>query len=265
MRERERANGLNTLLVLVSVSVLFFFLFGRVVTKQLLFQPGPASYEADDSILLIKSSEDTQLAVFWGPTPGATKTVFYFHGNAEDLGQVGFILNNYRLQGVNVLSFDYRGFGLSEGTASEENCYADANAVLDYAIAHLGVDPKKVILHGRSLGGGVAMELATERGAMGLILESAFLSAYRLYLPVTWVPGDKFVNAKKAPRVSCPTLVVHGKNDKVVSFSHGEELASLVPPQFVKTLWVDGVGHNDLVDRASVKYWAAIRGFLAGF
>lgn len=264
MRERERKNGFNTLLVLGSVCVLFFFLFAQVVTKQLLFRPGPASYAADDSIIMIPSADDTQLAAFWGPVPGASKTVFYFHGNAEDLGHINFILSNYRLQGVNVLSFDYRGYGLSEGTPTEKTCFKDANTVLDYAIANLGVDPENVVLHGRSLGSGVAMELAVERGAKALVLESAFLSVYRLYLPLTWVPGDKFVNAKKAPKVTCPTLLIHGKEDTLVDFFHGEELAALIPTEQVKTLWVEGAGHNDLMDRASVKYWASIRGFLSG-
>lgn len=263
MRERERKNGLNTVLVLISVCVLFFFLFAQVVTKQLLFRPGPASYEVSDSIIPIPSKDDTQLAVFWGPSPGAERTVFYFHGNAEDLGHVNFILNSYRLQGVNVLSFDYRGYGLSEGTPSEKNCYADANTVLDYAVANLGVDSEKVIYHGRSLGGGLAMEMAVERGAIGLVMESAFLSVYRLYLPLSWVPGDKFVNAKKASKVECQTLVIHGRRDELVEFFHGEELASLIDPDLVKTFWVDRAGHNDLMSRASAEYWGAIRGFLA--
>ena len=263
MRERERRNGFNTLLVLISVCVLFFFLFAHVVTRELLFVPGPASYGANESIVMIEAEDGTPLAVFWGPVAGAKRTVFYFHGNGEDLGQVGFILNNYRLQGVNVLSFDYRGYGLSEGSPSERLCYADANSVLDYAIANLGVDPRAVVFHGRSLGGGVAMELATERDAEGLILESTFLSVFRLYLPMSWVPGDKFVNFKKAPKVSCPTLIVHGRQDRVVPFEHGVELAALIPDGLAKTLWVDGVGHNDLVDRASSEYWASIRGFLA--
>lgn len=264
MRERERKNGFNTLLVLISVCVLFFFLFAQVVTKQLLFRPGPASYEADESIRFVQSEDDTRLAVFWGPVPGASKTVFYFHGNGEDLGQTGFVLNNYRLQGVNVLSYDYRGYGLSEGSPSEKNCYKDARTVLDYAVANLGVDAERVVFHGRSLGGGIAMELATTRPAMGLIMESAFLSAYQVYLPLTWVPGDKFANSKKAGKVSCPTLVIHGKEDQVVGFFHGEELAERLPSELTKTFWVEGVGHNDLVDRASSRYWASIRSFLGG-
>ena len=262
-RDRERRGGLNTILILVSVCVLFFYLFANVVVRQHLFVPGPPSYQMDDALRLIPAEDGTQLAVFWGEVPGAQKTVFYFHGNAEDIGDIAFILNSYRLQGVNVLCFDYRGYGLSGGTPSEKNVIADANWVLDHAVANLGVDPEKVILHGRSLGGGIAMELAVERGAAGLILESTFLSIYRLYLPMQRVPGDRFVNFRKAPDLECPTLVMHGRSDQVVPFSHGEELASLVPEELVKTHWFERAGHNDIQSRAGASYWAVIRAFLA--
>lgn len=265
MRTREARNGLNSLLVLISVCVLFYFLFGNVVTKQLMFVPGPASYDADtDGIRLIEAEDGTQLAVFWGSAYGAKRTVFYFHGNAEDLGNVSFILNNYRLQGVNVLSFDYRGYGLSGGSASERLCYADAERVLEYAVSDLGIQLEEVVFHGRSLGSGVAMEMATRHATAGLILESAFLSAYRLYLPLKGVPGDKFTNFKKADEVDCPTLLVHGMRDQVVPFEHGEELSELLDPELVKTLWLPRAGHNDVLAVASSEYWAGIRGFLAG-
>lgn len=254
---------MNTILVMVSVSVLFFYLFANVVVKQNLFVPGPSSYGPDASILMVPAEDGTKLAVFWGESPGAERTVFYFHGNAEDIGDVAFILNSYRLQGVNVLCFDYRGYGLSEGVATEKNAFSDAITVLDYAIAHFGVDPKQLVLHGRSLGGGVAMELAIERGAAGLILESTFLSVYRLYLPMEWLPGDKFANFRKAPELECPTFVMHGTADEVVPFEQGVELASLVPAKFVKTHWFEGLGHNTIVGEAGSAYWAAIRAFLA--
>lgn len=244
----------------------FFYLFAHQVTSQALFVPGPASYEADEEWLhWVEPPEGPRLAAYWGPAPGATRTVVYFHGNAEDLGDARFVLDNYRLQGVNALSFDYRGYGLSEGHATEANSYADARAVLDYAVANWGVDPDRVVFHGRSLGAGVALQLATERPVAGLVLESAFLSAFRVYLPLKWIPGDKFVNAKKAPRVGCPTLVVHGKQDQVVPFEHGEELAALLPPGRVKSLFLEGAGHNDLASGAKgAAYWSGLRGFLAG-
>lgn len=231
-----------------------------------MFAPGPASYDEEwDGLRLIEAKDGTRLAVFWGPVDGAEHTVFYFHGNAEDLGDVSFILNNYRLQGVNVLSFDYRGYGLSEGKPSEKLCYADAERVLEFAKSEWGVEVNSVVFHGRSLGGGVAMEMVKRhRQAAGLVLESTFLSAYRLYLPLKWVPGDKFTNFKKADSIRCPTLLIHGIKDEVVPFAHGEELAKLVESAPLKTLWLPQAGHNDILAVASREYWAGIRGFLSG-
>ncbi|MDQ8204455.1 alpha/beta hydrolase [Pelagicoccus sp. SDUM812003] len=265
MREREQRNPLNGLLVLIAVSVLFFYLFAHQITNKALFQPRPTSYElseTDDSIRLIEAEDGTQLAVFWAPSPGARRTVFYFHGNAEDLGDIAFILNNYRLQGVNVLAYDYRDYGLSEGKPSEKLTYRDAETVLDYAVSALGVDPQSVVFHGRSLGGGIAMEMAVRRPAAGLILESTFLSAYRIYLPLKWMPGDKYVNASKAKKLSCPTLIIHGREDQVVPFAHGEELARLLPDGLGRTLWIEEAGHNDVATRKGATFWAGIRGFL---
>ncbi len=264
MRKRERRNGLNSVLALAVSCIVFFYLFAWQVSSQNLFVPGPASYEEGDSIFTIEASDGTRLAVYWGPVPKAKRTVFYFHGNAEDLGHVEFILNNYRVQGVNALSFDYRGYGLSEGKPSEANLYADAGEVLDYAIAKLGVAEDSVVFHGRSLGGGVAVELASQRPAAGLILESTFLSLFRIYFPLKWLPADKFRNDRKASQVACPTLIIHGRQDGLVPFDHAEELAALVGAQDVKTLWIDEAGHNDLIAVAGPTYWAAIRGFLSG-
>lgn len=264
MRAREQRNGVNSLLVLVAVCVLFFFLFANVITKKMLFAPGPATYDASlEELHFIEAADGGKLAVYWAPAAGAAKTVFYFHGNAEDLGDIAFVLRNYRLQGVNVLSFDYRGYGLSDGTPTERSAYADAETVLAHAEAEWGVDVRNVVLHGRSLGGGVAMELATREAVAGLILESAFLSAYRLYLPFKWLPGDKFVNSKKAGKVDCPVLVIHGRKDGVVPFGHGEELLTRFEDGQARSLWIDGAGHNDLLGVDSPRYWAAIRGFLA--
>lgn len=262
MKTRERRHGINSVLILGAICLLFFTLFARQVTSKNLFVPGPSSYEKDDSILEVYSKDGTKLAVYWAPVRGAERTVFYFHGNAEDIGDVLPVLNNYRLQGLNVLCFDYRGYGLSEGKASEKLVYQDANKVLDYAIDQFGVRENQLILHGRSLGGGVAMELATSRSPLGLILESTFLSVFKIYLPLTWIPGDKFTNASKADKVACPTLVVHGTQDGVISIEHGKELATLIHDDLVKTLWVEGAGHNNLEFVAGGDYWATIRGFV---
>lgn len=263
MRTRERRNGINNVVVLMAACVLFFALFAHQMTTRALFVPGPASYGEDESFIRIESGDGVELAAFWGPAEGARWTVLYAHGNSEDLGDVRRALENYRLQGVSVLAFDYRGYGRSEGQPSETNSYEDAEAVYRYATDELGVDGQRIILHGRALGGGVAMQLATQVEPAALILESAFLSVYKLYLPLKWLPGDKFDNERKAPLVQCPTLVIHGKADQVVPFEHGEKLAGLMGSAAVKTLWLDGAGHEELAAGSGAEYWAGIRGFLA--
>ncbi len=262
VREREKRNGFNGVVGLVATCVLFFYIFSYQVTRNKLFFPQEPSYGESESIVHFESQDGTKLVAFWGPVEGAKWTVVYFHGNAEDIGDIQSILRSYQLQGLNILCMDYRGFGLSEGKAVEENTFEDANALLDYAIEHLGVDVSRIVLHGRSIGGGVAMELATKRPAAGLILESSFLSIFQMYLPVQWLPGDKFVNSAKAAEVACPALVIHGREDHVVPFKHGEKLASLISEDLVKTLWVDAVGHNDLVLKEGRLYWAAIRNYI---
>jgi len=247
---------------LAAVSALFIVFFAGYAADQLLFAPREAQYDAQtDGIHLISASDGTQLAVYWGPVEGAEKTVFYFHGNAEDIGDISFILQNYRLQGVNALSYDYRGYGLSGGAPSEDSCYADAARVLEYAADAFGIDLSKVVYHGRSLGGGIALEMAVERPGAGLILESSFLSAFRLYLPLTRLPGDRFENYRKASKLEGPLLVIHGEQDRLVPFEHGETLARLATRAQTRRLWIGKAGHNDLQQVAAGDYWAAIRSF----
>ena len=261
--QRKAVRGINSVLILIATCVLFFFLLGRHVISNSLFLPQASSYVANDSILTVAADDETELAVFWGAAPNARWTVFYFHGNAEDLGDIQPILNNYRLMGLNALSFDYRGYGLSGGKASEKNVYSDARRVLDYAQQNLGVEPDRLILHGRSLGGGVAMELASKGEPAGLILESAFLSVFKVVLPLKWIPGDAFRNDTKAKAVSCPTLIIHGSEDEVIPFHHGQTLSTLLTGSRVTPLWLHGAGHNNLqAPLWSETYWAAIERFV---
>ena len=260
---RERRGGLNLILVMVASVVLFFVLFANLVTENLLFQPGPASYgESVPELIRIPAADGTLLAAFWGPVPRARRTILYFHGNAEDIGDAVLLLNNYRLLGCNVLCFDYRGYGLTPGEATEKNALRDAEAVYRYALETLQVPESEIVLHGRSLGAGVAMRLAATQKPGALILESAFLSVYRLYLPLQWIPGDKFDNARQAKRVRAPALVLHGRSDAVVPFSHGETLATALGSERVETVWLEA-GHNDLIARQGSLYWAAVKRFLA--
>lgn len=263
MRKRERRNGLMNLLVLVVTCILFLMIFAHQLTTRALFLPGPSTYGEEDSIRFVEVEDGTRLAVYWGPAPGAEWTVLYLHGNAEDLGHAQRILTNYRLRGINALSFDYRGYGLSEGLPTEKNVKSDCEAIYRYAIDTLGAREDRLIVHGRSLGGGAAMHLAARRRPAALILESTFLSVYRLAFPVSWLPGDKFDNVALAKKVACPTLVIHARHDEVVPFEQGERLAALIPERLRQTLWLEDAGHNARGARGDARYWAAIGAFVS--
>jgi len=230
---------------------------------RLIFVPPPASYDAttEGLVRLPTQAGDTVAAVYL-PVSDARLTVLFAHGNAEDLGDSRSHLEAYRALGVSVMSFDYPGYGLSTGTPSEKGAYAAADAVYDHLQMELGVQQSRIVVHGRSLGGGVMVDLAARRPVAGLIIESSFVSAYRVMTGIPLVPFDQFRNLAKLSDVGAPVLVIHGSLDEVIAPWHGRRLAGAVPESRRQTLWVDGAGHNDLVLVAGDSYWDALRVYL---
>jgi hypothetical protein len=105
------------------------------------------------------------------------------------------------------------------------------------------------------------MYLASRKKVAGLILESPFITAFRVVTTIPLMPFDKFRNIDRIKTVNCPVLVIHGKADKIIPFWHGEKLFEAAnEPKF--KLWVDGAGHNDLVMVADNSYWDAIKHFM---
>jgi fermentation-respiration switch protein FrsA (DUF1100 family) len=204
------------------------------------------------------------LAARYLPYPQARFTLIYFHGNAEDLGHVEPSLRELRDRlGVSVLGWDYRGYGLSGGKPGEPATLRDAHTVLAYVAGTLGVPPERVILYGNSVGGGPAVEVAANHRVGGLILRSAFTSAFRVMTHVRILPFDKFNNLGKLSRVTCPVLVIHGTVDDMIPFSHAQKLYAAAPGLKYK-LWVGGASHNDLIETAGEDYWKALEEFITG-
>jgi len=227
----------------------------------MIFHPPPATYELSPQMRLIPMAGGDRLALLYLPNPEATFTLLYSHGNAEDLGVIQPLLSQYRDWGFAVLAYDYRGYGLSTGTPNEANAYEDARAAYEYLTQTLQVPPAQIILYGRSLGGGVATELATQVPVAGLILESTFTSAFRVVVPFPLFPFDKFTNQAKLSQVAVPVLILHGKADDVVPFHHGQALfAAAADPKF--SLWVAEAGHNNFSAAAGDRHRHALQAFV---
>lgn len=241
-------------------------LLARWVSERMIFQPGPSSYAPAEGSVRIPVGEGDTLAALWLPAPGAERAVLFHHGNAEDLGDLRPFLERMRSEGLSVLAFDYRGYGASTGLPSEANALADAEAAYRWLTEALDVPPERVVLHGRSLGGAVALDLATRVPAAGLVLESTFTSPSEVVLPGPPLPFGRFPSlrrARRARRVRMPVLVIHGTEDGVIPARHGRRLLAAVRGP-ASALWVEGAGHDDLTAVAGEGYWRALRRFAGG-
>lgn len=189
--------------------------------------------------------DGVRISAVYLPNPDARFTPLCTHGNAEDIGQTVRVLDLMRQHGFAVFAYDYRGYGTSEGTPSEARCYQDADAIYQYLVETLHVPPDRIIIYGRSLGGAMATYTASRHPAAGLILESSFTTAFRVVTRVPLTPFDKFRNVDRIGQVRCPVLIIHGRQDEVIPFAHGEQLfAAANQPKL--NLWVDAAHHNDL-------------------
>jgi len=241
--------------------ILFYLglcLLGCAFADRIIFQPPPSSYkDAEPYFKLESGREKIPVSALYLPNPKASYTILYSHGNAEDLGDIKPYLEQLRSCGFAVMAYDYRGYGASKGKASEQGCYDDIAAAYSYLTLSLGIPSSRIIVFGRSVGGGPATDLASRNPVGGLILESPFTTAFRVVTSIPLMPFDKFRNISKIGKVKCPLLVIHGTDDRVISYWHGEKLFSLAnEPK--KLFTVKGAGHNNLPYVAGKSYWQAI-------
>jgi len=198
---------------------------------------------------------------------GAGAVLLWCHGNAGNIiHRLENLVELYRL-GLSVFIFDYRGYGRSSGTPSEEGLYADALAAYLYVTERRRVAPQRLVLFGRSLGAAVAGDVASRRPAAGLILESPFPSVeavarhYYGGLPLHWLLGARFNLTDRLKRVSLPLLVVHGDRDSVIPIELGKQVfaAANEPKSFYS---VSGADHNDLYQVGGNAYFQRLRQFV---
>ena len=243
------------------VSVIGLLAYGYMLTDRIIFQPPRASYKDSELIIKLTTTDGMKISVIYLPNANSTFTILYSHGNAEDLGTVRHKLAELHAKGFSVLGYDYHGYGTSQGQPAEKAVYQDVDAAYEYLTNELHVPPEHIILHGFSLGGAIAADLASRRPVGGLILESTFVSAFRVVTTVQ-LPFDQFKTLSKVKNVTCPILVIHGRADNVVKFWHGEMLYDYAnhPKQF---LWIDNAGHGNVSYVASEQYEHALKNFAA--
>jgi fermentation-respiration switch protein FrsA (DUF1100 family) len=191
------------------------------------------------------------------------------HGNAGNLSEFDRPVHyaGLRRLGLNLLAFDYRGYGESGGAASEQGLYRDADAAYRYLREHRRVPADRIVVFGHSLGSAVAIDLVSRSPVAGIIVEGALTSALHRgqelypYIPVRWIARSRFNSIDKVPGIIVPKLFLHATRDEVIPLSHGRRLfdAARPPKTFVE---LDG-GHGDAFDTDSARYFASIAGFLA--
>jgi fermentation-respiration switch protein FrsA (DUF1100 family) len=227
-----------------------------------MFYPPKVPYQLDAYTELIPTGDDNKIAVTFLPPPGSNSlTLLISHGNAENLGHMRPVMELFNTMGYGVCAYDYRGYGLSTGKPSEAACYTDVNTVYTYLTVEKGIAPANIISYGRSLGGAMAVLIASEKPVGGLVLESAFVSAFRVVSRIPLLPFDLFTNNDKIRQVTCPVYIMHGTADQLIPVWHGQKLYELAPEP-KRAYWVEGAGHNNLLQIAGTNYFSGLRTYL---
>ena len=241
--------------------LLFFFQTKLIFPADLVGGPSGATPDERNEI---DTDQGTTVA-WYDPAPDATADnpaplAVFFHGNAELVDQQQRTIRMYHDLGISVFMVEYRGYGDSEGTPSENHIVADTVAFLKLMRERPEIDAERLVYHGRSIGGGLATQVALQIKPKALIVESTFTSvagmAMRYGVPPFLVTSP--LRSEQAfKQLDIPILIMHGKADTIVPVSHGHALDAAAKHS---TLLLFNCGHNDMPPPAEVAlYDSAIR------
>jgi len=228
----------------------------------------PASLGIAYEAVRIETSDGERLVAWQLEPDDPIAEVVYFHGNGGNLSAWLPVFATLHAHNLRVLAVDYRGYGLSSGSPSEEGVYRDAEAVVKHAAGHRSKSAERpLVFWGRSLGGPIAAAATHTVRPDGLILESSFADKAAV---IRSNPVLRMLNVFGAYRFetvtllkdfSGPVLVLHGNRDSIVPFALGRELHDLLhtPGRFVEIV---GADHNDLIDASRTDYWTPVLDFV---
>lgn len=254
---------LRILVVSLGLSYAALAVFALIFAERMIFPRPASSYRDNDQIIKLPLDNGEVFSALYLPNPEAKFTLLYSHGNGEDIGHLLPLLELYHQFGFAVFAYDYPGYGTSEGRPTVKNTYEAIIAAYEFLTDDLEIPPANIIAYGRSVGAGPSVHLADRRTLGGLILENAFVSAFRVMTKIPILPWDKYNNIKILPSIECPLLVIHGTADEVIAFWHGQALFERAnsPKQY---FWVQGGGHNNLIDFSGKVYWDTLENFTKG-
>ncbi len=256
------------LVVYIGLCLLLFLRQSALVyfpSAEILQTPAEIGLAYEDVQLL--TSDGLCLAAWYVPFPDAQKTVLICHGNGGNIGDRLPVINLFHEMRLNVLIFDYRGYGGSAGRPSETGTYRDAMAAWQYLELKRGIAPGNIVVFGRSLGGAVAAQLAQQKAPGALILEATFTSipelADRFYpwLPIRWLCRFSYNTLERMPKINCPVMIAHSRDDEMISFEHG--LRIFEAARHPKTFFELTGSHNDGEAFFSKAYGRKLKEFLS--
>jgi len=263
------------LLWIIAVVVCVYLLAGAalyLLQTRLVYQPArrieatPADLGLPYEEVSFETDDGVTLSGWFVPAGKDADVVLLFHGNAGNISHRLDMLAFLHGLDLSVLLIDYRGYGNSRGTPSEKGTYLDAEAAWRFLTRRRGIDPERIVLYGRSLGGAIAARLAVGRSPRGLVVDSGFTSAPDLaagiypVFPARRLCRFEYDTLGSIRQVACPILVVHSREDSMVPFEHGRRLFEAAPGRkhFVETTG----GHNDPMELRRELLEAGLRAFL---
>lgn len=247
----------NVLLYIKQPSFVFY--------PQKKIEVSPKDWGLDYESVKLKLEDNVKISGWYIPHPVAEKTILFFHGNGGNISHRGDSIYIFHKLKFNILIIDYAGYGESEGTVSEKSMYQSAEAAWQYLINNKNTVPESIIIFGRSLGGAVAVDLASKVKAGGLILESTF-SSLRDIVEIHFSKWSKLIYLRyvfdsfdKIKKVTFPVLVIHSPDDEVIPFQLGQTLFENIESE--KTFLKIQGGHNDGFMQSIGYYMPSIRRF----
>jgi pimeloyl-ACP methyl ester carboxylesterase len=248
-----RKSTLSLLSTIGFYSIIVSFLYS--VQQKLIFLPDTLAkdhtfqFDIPYDEFNLSHENGEQVNTLYFPSEESKALILYFHGNSKNLQHWGKYLPDLVNRGYDVLAIDYRGYGKSDGKASEIGMYEDADLLYNWATSKF--PDKELILWGRSLGSGVASHLSTKQTAQKLVLETPFFNMTELVktrFPVLIVPVEmkyKFPNNENIENIEMTTMIIQGTKDSIVPFKSAQKLKKILETED-HFFTIKGAGHRNL-------------------